>query len=179
MRRLGIVCIDQILVKFGKTDVDAVANTTELISSAHCLDVNNLEIGSVAMVALTTVAEILMDEFARFVPATLPEAMTFWTTTIEKDTCTHLLNNATHSFFGAILLYVPWAISDSNLDRLLEALHMSANVQIDEVYSLARRATLSLVAKHVDPKECCDTLERTWTSAMAKGPLVRTTRYTS
>ena len=171
-QRVALACVDTIVETFGKKDIGAVIGATSTV--IECLGAASEEMQITALLSLSTIAEVLGDEFIAFVPQTLPKSIHSLESKLDDSTCSKRFHNAGYSFFSAVLMYTPWAITGPNLDLLLKVSHGSANADLDESCSVERRATLGLVAKKVETKDCCAALGRTWANAMTEGPEVMT-----
>ncbi|KAL8998226.1 MAG: hypothetical protein Q9188_006146 [Gyalolechia gomerana] len=169
-RRTALSCIDHIVERFGKKNIDTVIQATNVVAGDKCFGAGTEELRVTSLLCLSTVVEVLQDEFIPFVPRTLSETLDNLSNKIEEGDCGKRLHNAAYAFFSALLLYTPWAVTGPDLDLLLRVSHGSANANLDEECSVERRATLELVAKQIQPKECFATLHKTWANAMAEGP---------
>lgn len=178
-RRTALSCIDHIVERFGKKNIDTVIQATNVVAGAKCFGAGTEELRVTSLLCLSTVVEVLQDEFIPFVPRTLSETLNNLSNKVEEGDCGKRLHNAAHSFFSALLLYTPWAVTGPDLDLLLRVSHGSANANVDEECSVERRATLELVAKQIEPKECFATLHKTWANAMAEGPGVMLPTHSS
>ncbi|KAL8930115.1 MAG: hypothetical protein Q9172_000200 [Xanthocarpia lactea] len=167
-QRVALACVDTIVETFGKKDIGAVIGATSTV--IECLGAESEEMQITALLSLATIVEVLGDEFIAFVPQTLPKSIHSLESKLDDSTCSNRFHNAGYSFFSAVLMYTPWAITGPNLDLLLRVSHGSANADLDESCSVERRATLGLVAKQVETKDCCAALGRTWANAMTEGP---------
>lgn len=171
-KRIALACIDGIVERFGKKDIAAVIDATHTVTGANCLGAASEEMRITSLLSLTTIVEALRDDFVPFVPQALPKTLDLLNTAIEASDCSKRLHNAAYSFLSAVLLYTPWTVAGPDLDILLKVSHGSANTSMDDDWSTERRETLDLVAKHIDPRDCCAALERTWANAMGEGPEV-------
>lgn len=171
-KRVALACIDHIVERFGKKNLDAVVHITGAVAGPKCLGAESEEIRVTSLLCLSTILEVAQDEFVPFVPQTLPKSLSALSSELEEGSCSKRVHNAAYSFLSALLLYTPWAVTGPDLDLLLKVSHGSANANLGEECLAERRATLELVAKQVEPRECCAALERTWANAMAEGPEV-------
>ena len=171
--RLAVMnCIDSIIEKFGKRDTSAVTTTAMTILRHNCLEAKDASIRSSSIVCLATIVEVLREAFIPLLPRILPIAMDHLAHSVEEDIENPKLHNSVYTLINGLLLYLPWMVQGAYLDRLLKVSYESANAEMGDDCSQLRLDTLRLVAKSVDPKECLLALERTWTVAMAEGPLV-------
>ncbi|KAL8867364.1 MAG: hypothetical protein Q9198_008544, partial [Flavoplaca austrocitrina] len=169
-RRVALSCIDTIVETFGKKDVDAVIGATKTVIGTHCLGSASEEMQITSLLSLATIVEVLGDEFVAFVPQTLPKSLDLLNSKLDDGACSERLHHAGYSFFSALLIYTPWAIIGSDLDLLLRVSHGSANADLGDSCSEERRASLNLIAKQIETKDCCAALGRTWANAMTEGP---------
>ncbi|KAL8770926.1 MAG: hypothetical protein Q9209_003577 [Squamulea sp. 1 TL-2023] len=169
-QRTALTCIDTIVETFGKKDVGAVMDATSTVIGAQCLGAAKEEMQITSLLSLSTIVEVLGDEFIAFVPQTLPKALDSLNSKLDDGACSERFHNAGYSFFSALLMYTPWAITGPNLDLLLRVSHGSANADLGESCSTERWATLGLVAKQIEAKACCAALSRTWGNATTEGP---------
>ncbi|KAL8842200.1 MAG: hypothetical protein Q9170_000606 [Blastenia crenularia] len=169
-RRLALMCINHIAERFGKKNVDSLIQATKTVVGAQCLGTTSEEVHVSSLLCLSTIVDILQDEFIPFVPRTLPRTLSNLNKKLEEGNCSKRLHNANFSFVGALLLHCPWVAAGPDLDQLLKVSHGSANAGLDGECVFERRSTLELIAKRIEPKECCASLERTWANAMAEGP---------
>lgn len=169
-RRAALVCIDHIVERFGKKDIAAVVRVTSTVAGSRCLGAESEEMRVTSLLCLSTVVDVAQDEFVPFIPRTLPKTLSALSSEIEEGNCSKRLHNAAYSFFSALLLYTPWAVAGPDLNLLLEVSQGSANASLAEECFSERRATLDLIARQIEPRECCAALERTWANAMAEGP---------
>ncbi|KAL8725282.1 MAG: hypothetical protein Q9166_007456 [cf. Caloplaca sp. 2 TL-2023] len=169
-KRVALACVDYIVEHFGKKDVGAVISVTHTLVGTECLRSANMDMHVRSLLSLATTVEVLGDDFIPFIPQTLPESLNSLNSKLDDGICSKRLHNACYSFFSALLLYTPWAIAKSDLDFLLHVSHGSANADLGEDCSEERRATLGLIAKQIESKNCCAALGRTWANAMTEGP---------
>ncbi|KAL9030274.1 MAG: hypothetical protein Q9196_001587 [Gyalolechia fulgens] len=169
-RRTALSCLDHIVERFGKKNIDAVIQATNVVAGARCLGAATEDLRITSLLCLSTIVEVLQDEFIPFVPRTLLNTLDNLSSKLDEGDCGKRLHNAAFSFFSALLLYTPWAVTGPDLDLLLKVCQGSANANLGEECSVERRATLELVAKQIGPKECFATLHKTWANAMAEGP---------
>ena len=172
-RCVALSCIDTIVETFGKKDVDAVIGATKTVIGTQCLGSASEEMQITSLLSLATIVEVLGDEFVAFVPQTLPKSLDLLNSKLDDGACSERLHHAGYSFFSGLLIYTPWAITGSDLDLLLRVSHGSANADLGDSCSEERRASLDLIAKQTETKDCCAALGRTWANAMTEGPEVQ------
>ena len=172
LQRAAVVCTDQIVEKFGKKDINTVSSAATIISGARCLGVTDNNIRIAALLCLATMVEVARDAIIHITPQAMPLVMDHLTVSQEEDLEDHRLHNACYAFVTSLLLYVPWIVTGPYLDQVLKVSYESANAEMGEECDKTRIEALRLVAKTLEPKDCFGALDRTWTNAMAEGPLV-------
>ncbi|KAI4197949.1 MAG: hypothetical protein LQ350_005603 [Teloschistes chrysophthalmus] len=167
---IAVTCIDRIAERFGKKGSVAVIDAITTVISSRCLGATNTEIQTTSLLTLSTVVQTLGDECVPFIPQALPKTLGILENAIDDGDCNKRLHNAAYLFFSAVLAYTPWAMAGPNLDLLLKVSHGSCNSGLGEDCSAQRKATLNLVAKQIEPKDCLCALDRTWNNAMGEDP---------
>lgn len=173
LRKAAMKCMDLIIEKFGKKDIAVVTTAATKISGPQCLEATDASIQISSLICLATIVEVLREAFIPMIPAVLPKVMDHLAASIEEGVENPRLHNAIYTFVTALLVYLPWIVRGASLDRLLKLSYESANAEIGDACDQLRSDALQLAAKSVEPKECLLALDRTWTIAMAEGPLVR------
>ena len=168
----AISCIDRIIEKYGKRDVDHLAGVVKIIASERCLGADDSRLRVMALLCLTTSAEVLGEAVIPVVPSAVPKATEYLKETLQKEDVDEALHNAVYSFVGSLVLYVPWIVTGQYLDNILKVSHESANSDLSAGCNESRKDVLDLIAKQADPQECFSALLRTWNSAMVEGPEV-------
>ncbi|KAL8823214.1 MAG: hypothetical protein Q9191_006066 [Dirinaria sp. TL-2023a] len=171
LKRAAVVCADQIIEKFGKKDVTAVATAVSAIAGSDCLAVGDEDVRIAALLCLTTAIEALGEALLPTIPQIFPLAMDYLIASLDEDAGGGRLHNACVALTTALLLYIPWIMKGAWLDRFLKASHESANAEMGEQCDTVRIECLRLFAKSVEPSECISALDRTWMSAMVEGPI--------
>lgn len=173
LKHTAIACIDPIAEKYGKKDIDAVASVAKVIAGDACLGADDSRLRVMALLCLASAIEVVGEAIIPVIPQALPKSIDHLKLSMREDEEDARLHNAVYSFMGALLLYVPWIITGTYLDQLLQSSYESANADMGEDCDQSRIEALRLIAKQADAKECFAALERTWTSAMTEGPQVR------
>lgn len=167
-----VVCIDRIVELFGKKDVAAIIASARIVAGDECLRASEGSLRTISMLCLATMVEVSSDSFIAVLPLALPKAMDALATSIGEDTEDGALHNAVYSFFGALILYVPWMVTSADMDSVLKLSFESANAEMGEDCDQSRIKALRLVPRKVEAKECLAALDRTWPIAITEGPLV-------
>ena len=172
LKHTAVVCMDRIAELFGKKDASAIVASAQTVAGHECLRANESSLRTISTLCLATMVEVLSDGFIPILPLALPKAMDNLATSIVRDTEDRDLHNATYSFLGALFLYVPWMITGVDLDFVLKLSFESAIAEMGDECDQNRIEALRLVPKKVETKDCLAALDRSWTIAMTKGPLV-------
>ena len=98
-------------------------------------------------------------------------------TSVQEGAENPRLHNAAYAFVTGLLMYLPWMVKGAYLDRLLTVSYESANAEMGFDSDQLRSDALQLVSKSVEPKECFQALDRTWRTAVAQGPGVKSSDH--
>lgn len=172
LKYTAVVCMDRIAELFGKKDVAAIIASAKIVAGDECLRASESSIRAISMLCLATMVEVSSDDFISILPLAFPKAMDSLAASFGKDTANGALHNAVYSFLGALIFYVPWMVTGADLDFILKLSFESANAEMGEDCDRSRIEALRLVSNKVEAKECLAVLDRTWTFAVTKGPLV-------
>lgn len=172
LKQVAITSLDNIVEKFGKGDPGIVLEAAWAVSSDKCIQAVESSLRTASLLCLATMIEVSEEAIVPMVPLAFAKCVENLGSSISEDTEDASLHNAAYSFMVALLLYVPWMITGSNLDQLLTISHESANAQMGEECDEIRTEALRLIPKQVEAKDCFAALDRTWTSAMTEGPIV-------
>ena len=172
LQRAAVLCTDQIVEKFGKKDIDTVSSAATIISGPRCLGVADNSIRITALLCLATMVEAAGEAIIHITPQAMPLVMDHLAASQDEDAEDHRLHDASYAFVTSLLLYVPWIVAGPYLDQVLKISYESANAEMGEECDKTRMEALRLLAKTLEPKDCFAALDRTWTNAMAEGPLV-------
>lgn len=172
LKHTAVVCIDGIAEMFGKKDVAAIVASARIVAGDECLRASESSLRTISILCLATIVEVSSDSFISIVPLALPKAMDSLATSIGEDTEDGALHNAVYSFFGALIIYVPWMVTSADMDSVLKLSFESANAGMSEECNQSRIEALRLMSKKLEAKDCLAALDRTFTIAMTEGPLV-------
>lgn len=164
-------CVDFISEKFGKKDVFAVLEAAKAISDSQAPAAVDLSLEIAILLCLATMVHVVRDHFVPLVPSIFPNALGHLTASVAKKN--RRLHNAVCSFICALLLHLPWIITGTHLNRLLEISYESANAELGKACNDSRVNTLKILAEQSKPEHVFTALDQTWKSAMAKGPNVK------
>jgi U3 small nucleolar RNA-associated protein 10 len=169
LKQIAVGCIDRIVEKFGKKDVDRTLAAAAVIAGKTCLQSEDLEVQAMSLLALTTMVEVLRDVLLPVLPTVLSTSYECLKAAITGGNTNTKLHNAVYSLFSALLLYLPWIITGRDLDQCLEISYRSASLDLGLDCDQIRVEALELVAKQIDAHECFAGLERNWSKAIDDG----------
>ena len=170
---MAIVCLSRIVETFGKKDPPAIVVAAHTICGQNCLAAAETRLQVTSLLCLARMIEASGDAFVPIVPKSLPIAINNLATSKGKGAEDDALHNAAYSFVGALLIYLPWAITGADLDQFLNMSYASANAEMGGTCNQSRIDASSLLPKQIDFKTCLAALDRTWSVAVTEGPLVR------
>ncbi|KAI9818592.1 MAG: snoRNA-binding rRNA-processing protein utp10 [Thelocarpon impressellum] len=170
LKHSAISCVDHILERYGKKDIDAVAAAAHTIAGPHGLRHDDDRLRVLSLLCLTSCVEILQAGIIPLLPHTVPQALGYLAASLEEGSGNEKIHDAVFSFLGAFLLYVPWMITGTHLDDILRLCHKSAQARLGEVADESRLQVLRLIPNHLDVKDCFGALDRNWSSAIETGP---------
>ena len=170
LKQTSLACMDRIAERFGKTNPNEMETIAKEVSSANGLGALEINLRVMSLICLTTLVEVLGDAIVPVIPTALPLTLSQLDETIKTEQPEERLYNAAFSFFGSLLLYVPWMVNGEYLDRLIRVSEASSNKELSDKCDGARRSTLELISKQVSPQECFTALRRTWLHTVSQGP---------
>ena len=165
----AVMCINGIAEKYGRANPSEFPHTPEALFEHKCFDLGDPRLCAAALICLTTLVDVLREEFLPFVPLALSTSFSLLEANARSDQPEVGLHNAIYSFFQALLIYIPWMMSGDHLDRLLVLSQMSLSPDLDARSRSNRTEILELIAKEVSPSECFSALSRTLRSATQHG----------
>ncbi|KAK7534940.1 uncharacterized protein J3D65DRAFT_629488 [Phyllosticta citribraziliensis] len=168
LKHTAVACIDQISEKFGKKDTSAVAMAAEAIAGEQSLGSKEDRLRIMSLLCLTSIVEILRDDFIPLIPKVLPKAFAYLEESIAAESKSSL-HNAVYALLCAILEHIPFMFSGHHLDSALQLSHKSAAADLSEEDDANRQQFYLLVAQQVDAKEMFGAAERNWDSAVQAG----------
>lgn len=167
----AVVCVDSISKRYGKKDLEAVAAAAETIACQNCLGLANEGLRCMALLCLTSLVEILGDQIVSILPAAVPKALEYISTSVHKDIRKEKLHNAAFSFLSALVQHVPYMVTGGYLDNLLIACNASAAASFGGEADENRAVCLRIAAKQIDAKSMFAAMEKNFEHAAQCGPL--------
>jgi U3 small nucleolar RNA-associated protein 10 len=167
----AISCIDQILEKYGKKDREAASAAAGVIVGHSGLLHPDNRVRVMALLCLSSCVDILGAGIVPLLPQALPAALECLAEGIKTGLQAEKMHNAVFSFLGGLLVQVPWMLSGTYLDRVLDLAHRSAQSELATTGDESAIEVVRLLSKRVDVKECLAAVNRTWSGAVDLGPI--------
>lgn len=172
LKHAALTSVDLVVRRFGKQDFPAALAAARIVSGIEILGAGDQILQIAALLCLATAVEVLRDMFTPLVPFVFPKSLDYLSSSLQKGREDLRLHNAAYSFIMALLSSTPWIFTDSYLEQLLSVSYESANSGLGKGCDHIRSEALKVLAKQVDPQLCFTALDRTWETAMNKGPIV-------
>merc|ERR1719355_154155 len=170
-KHTAVGCVDKISEKYGKKDLEAVSAAAETIASVHCLGQSDNRLRVMALLCLSSLVEILREGIVSVLPVAIPKALDYMESSIQDDTDSQKLYSAGYAFMSALAHHLPYMVSGSYLDKLLEISNVSAEANLNDEADESRVQCLQLLAKQVDAKSMFGALEKDWVRTSTVGSL--------
>lgn len=172
----AVSCIDKIAEKYGKKDLEAVAGAAEMIASQHCLGQADERLRLLALLCLTSITEILKEGIVSVLPTAIPQCLGYLSTIAKSSTSgssDSKLHDAGFSFLSAQMQYIPYMITGSILNDILDVSTLLAGADLDTSSHRTRKHCLTMAAKQVDAKIMFTSLLKAYDSVVKSGAEVR------
>ncbi|KAI9808220.1 MAG: hypothetical protein M1825_004677 [Sarcosagium campestre] len=166
----AITCVDQILEKYGKKDVDAVVFAATTVSNKAVLGNVDERLSVMSLLCLASAVDIVGSRILPVVPGALEIALDHIETCTAGGVGSSKLHDAAYSFLAALTQQLPWVISKKYLDRVLRLSYKSANATLGRRADESRFEVLQIIAVHLESNECLSSLSETWADAVREGP---------
>ena len=172
LKQAAVACIDKISEKFGKKDPQRVIAAAKAVASGQCIGQSHDGIRVMGMLCLASMTEVLGEGIIPVLPDALPRSFDLLQSSLRAGDEKPALHDAVYSFISALLTHVPWMVSGTHLDNVIQLSFKSATEELSTASNDNRHGTLQLLAKRVDIKETFTSIERNWSSAVSEGPKV-------
>ena len=174
LHQSAIRAIDKISDRFGKRDLSGIVDAARGILEGKAFTGSDQNLQAVSLLCLSTMIQISGEAIVAVVPDILTRTMKCLDLSIGVDTEDPDLHNAAFQVIHVILEYIPWIVTGRDLDRILQAVHESANAEMGARCDHVRRECLRAIPRTENAKECLLALDRTWKSAYQEGAEVCT-----
>lgn len=167
VKLIAVSCIDRIVERFGKKDVDAVESVARTISGAQALAHGDDRVRILSLLCLTSVVGVLGEEAIGLLPTVLPTAFKYLKDSIEKDH--NGLHNAVFTLLSDIVERLAFVFTREYMVPALELAQLSASSDMDEACDESREQFYQSVANHLGAQEAFVAIKETWSPAISRG----------
>jgi U3 small nucleolar RNA-associated protein 10 len=168
-KHTAVACVDKIAEKYGKKDIEAVTAAAATIAGEHCLGQSDERLRIMALLCLSSLADVLQDAIVPILPNSFDLALSYLRTTLKADTPDLELHNACYSFFLSVAQHLPYIISGTNLEKIIAISGASAELDLDEEAVDSRKTCVLTLARQADPKTMFVSLANGWGNAVRAG----------
>ena len=164
---ISVSCIDSIVERFGKKDASAVASVAQTIAGPQSLSHSDDRIRVLSLLCLTSIVDVLEDEFISLLPSVLPVAFDYLSKSIDEENVG--LHNAVYTLISDIVERLGYMFSREYLETALRLSHRSAAADLEDACDESRRAFYQSVSEHLGAQEVFAAIQSTWTHAITQG----------
>ncbi|KAJ4376771.1 snoRNA-binding rRNA-processing protein utp10 [Didymella sp. IMI 355093] len=164
---ISVSCIDSIVERFGKKDASAVASVAQTIAGPQSLSHSDDRVRVLSLLCLTSIVDVLEDEFISLLPSVLPVAFDYLSKAIDEENVG--LHNAVYTLISDIIERLGYMFSREYLDTALRLSHRSATADLEEACDESRRAFYQSVSEHLGVQEVFAAIQSTWAHAVSQG----------
>jgi U3 small nucleolar RNA-associated protein 10 len=164
---ISVSCIDSIVERFGKKDASAVASVAQTIAGPQSLSHSDDRVRVLSLLCLTSIVDVLEDEFISLLPSVLPVAFDYLSKAINEENVG--LHNAVYTLISDIIERLGYMFSREYLDTALRLSHQSATADLEEACDESRRAFYQSVSEHLGVQEVFAAIQSTWAHAVSQG----------
>jgi len=164
---ISVSCIDRIIERFGKKDVNAVSSVAQTIAGLQALLSSDDRVRILSLLCLTSVFDVLEDEAILLLPTILPTAFEYLSQAIEENKTG--LHNAVYTLLSDIVERVGYMFSRNYLDTALRLSHRSVSASLETICDDSRLAFYDSVSQHLTAQEVFIAIKSTWPHAVSQG----------
>ena len=164
---ISVSCIDSIVERFGKKDASAVAAVAQTIAGPQSLSHSDDRVRVLSILCLTSIVDVLEDEFISLLPSVLPIAFDYLSRAIDEENVG--LHNAVYTLISDIVERLGYMFSREYLDTALRLSHRSAASDLEDACDESRRAFYQSVSEHLGAQEIFAAIQSTWSHAVSQG----------
>lgn len=164
---ISVSCIDSIVERFGKRDASAVASVAQTIAGPQSLSHSDDRVRVLSLLCLTSIVDVLEDEFISLLPSVLPVAFDYLSKAIDEENVG--LHNAVYTLISDIIERLGYMFSREYLNTALQLSHRSATAGLEDACDESRRAFYQSVSEHLVAHEVFSTIQSTWSHAVSEG----------
>ncbi|KAJ4983449.1 ssu processome component [Stagonosporopsis vannaccii] len=164
---ISVSCIDSIVERFGKRDPSAVASVAQTIAGPQSLSHSDDRVRVLSLLCLTSMVDVLEDEFISLLPTVLPVAFDYLSQAVDEENIG--LHNAVYTLISNIVERLGYMFSREYLDTALRLSNRSAAASLEDACDESRRAFYQSVSEHLGAHEVFAAIHSTWSSAVSQG----------
>jgi U3 small nucleolar RNA-associated protein 10 len=164
---ISVSCIDSIVERFGKKDASAVASVAQTIAGPQSLSHSDDRVRVLSLLCLTSIVDVLEDEFISLLPSVLPVAFDYLSKAIDEENVG--LHNAVYTLISDIVERLGYMFSREYLETALRLSHRSAASDLEDACDESRRAFYQSVSEHLGAQEVFVAIQSTWSHAVSQG----------
>ncbi|KAH6644814.1 armadillo-type protein [Boeremia exigua] len=164
---ISVSCIDSIVERFGKKDTSAVASVAQTIAGPQSLKHSDDRLRVLSLLCLTSIVDVLEDEFISILPSVLPIAFDYLSKAIDEENAG--LHNAVYTLISDIVERLGYVFSREYLETALRLSHRSAAADLEDACDESRRGFYQSVSEHLSAQEVFAAIQSTWPHAVSQG----------
>lgn len=164
---ISVSCIDSIVERFGKKDAAAVASVAQTIAGPQSLSHSDDRVRVLSLLCLTSIVDVLEDEFISLLPSVLPVAFDYLSQAIDEENAG--LHNAVYTLISDIVERLGYMFSREYLETALRLSHRSAASDLEDACDESRRSFYQSVSEHLGAQEVFAAIQSTWPHAVSQG----------
>ncbi|KAF2845238.1 hypothetical protein T440DRAFT_502600 [Plenodomus tracheiphilus IPT5] len=164
---ISVSCIDRIIERFGKKDINAISSVAQSISGSQALSSSDDRVRILSLLCLTSVFDVLEDEAISLLPTILPIAFEYLSQAIEDEKPG--LHNAVFTLLSNIVERLGYMFSRDYLVTALELSHNSASASLENACDESRLGFYQSVSEHLSSQEVFAAIKSTWQHAVSQG----------
>ncbi|KAI5308652.1 snoRNA-binding rRNA-processing protein utp10, partial [Ascosphaera atra] len=169
LKKAALACITKVVDKYGKNHPDQVVATARVVAAPECLAHTEERLRIMSALCLASSVEVLGQAFIPVLPLALPRCFELLKVSVLESTKQPELHDAVYSFISALLVHIPWMITEDYLNNILLLSFKSAAAELPESSAENRVDTLRLLARKVDAEETFRAVEANWSAAVDVG----------
>ncbi|PGH31297.1 U3 small nucleolar RNA-associated protein 10 [[Emmonsia] crescens] len=169
LKHAAVACIDKIAEKYGKKDPALVVAAAKVVAGESCIGQPDDRIRVIGMLCLASVTEVVGEAIIPLLPEIFSRAFGLLKVSLESNKKNTQLHDAVYSLICALIMHVPWMISDDHLNNILCLSFKSAVTDLPEDSDDNRHEALKLLARRVDVNEIFKAVEYNWPFAVSEG----------
>ena len=178
-KQTAVLCIDKIAEAYGKKDIEVVVAAATVIASGHCLGQSDRQLRILALLCLTSLADVLQDAIIPVLPAILPRTLVYLDASLQispdengaSPRPDEELHAACYSLFSSLAQHVPYMLPP-HLAKILEGSNKSAVAGLGTDIRDSRLGCLRLLAKQIEAKDMFSAILSNWSTAASVGTSV-------